>query len=336
MAKIQDKLLLEKDGFSAYLLQRDSGIPSGIAIRKTGGRGIDLLKTDFDPVDKMTFTRVDDSLISRFEKEEQSKAINCLQEALKEKFGGKNMFSVPESMVEIFKENGFDTTPKLPNGMPYKRLMVADIEKVKNGLASVKSFVSQEKRFDETRYTIITDKKQLIAMKDDLSELLIQNAPYATGENREKEPFYSPNAMQARIEPKDVQAIAIIDNKTNKPTAFIRSYINSGVGAYVSDLVVSNEKRHQGLATQIMQEAIKLSPQTDKVFLIAGDDKEQNFYGKRLGFKANAELEEPVDLGNNQLFMFAMFPEKEILKNLPENLNKMNKVVLLDRQSLSR
>ncbi|MEI6730969.1 MAG: GNAT family N-acetyltransferase, partial [Pseudomonadota bacterium] len=180
----------------------------------------------------------------------------------------------------------------------------------------------------DSNLAVISDKRQLLAISQELSDLMIENADYASADA--KRPLYTAAAMAERIDQKNVRSVAVVDPKSKKPIAFLRAYLKEGVGVYMSDFVVAEEHRKNGLGPKIMQAAldsVKDDQEIQNVFLIAGSDHKENSYNKLLGFKSVTEQAQATKLEGGT-FMSSLFPAKEILTELPDKLNKPRESVV--------
>jgi len=319
--------LARSGDFFAVLFHSASGMPKSIDVRK-GSAEAPLLRFDLDAVDAMGFC--DASPLMALPERERAAAVSCLSQALHDHYGGKNMLAVPDELKKDFERNGFCASPRTPSGGAYGRLLVADTETT---LQSVAGLDQQSPPLD-SGIGVVTDKVELDKMCEGLSELLLRSAPFAAGEKSEavplgdKRPFYTPEAMRERLEPVKTHACALVDTRTGKPIAFVRCYIQPGLGAYVSDLVVDRDYRGRKLGLKVMRaaaDALAGETRPAKIFVIAGDDREQAFFEQALGFRSIAASGEAVALENGGTFMFGLIPRREILLNLPEKIAAVGK-----------
>jgi predicted N-acetyltransferase YhbS len=307
----QPQKLLEVKGFTSFLALNGSGIPSRIDIHNAEDQKV--LSFALDAMDAMGFATIP--------KKTDKNAITCLAETLKQKYGGKNCISVPASLVEEFHKEGFRTYPEKPNGAQYDALMVADTHVAQINAKRMADSYKTRFKLDEKQFSTVTDKAMLQGMSAELSQLLLENAEFASRDD--KRALYSPAALQERLAQENVKAMAIVDTATGKPVAFIRGVDHEGLGMYVSDLVVATQYRNRSPGTRLMSDALKaVGKDTKHIFLIAGDAKEEQFYSARLGFDSIAQIRDPV-LTSTGEFMFGLFPPREILQSIPARLEQI-------------
>jgi ribosomal protein S18 acetylase RimI-like enzyme len=301
---MKKQIFANLNGFDSYVFLEGKN-PKKIQVCKVGLEEV-VIDFNTDAADCMGFCNIDDRL-EKLEPSEQQAAIHCFVETLKQYYGGKNLLAVPLKLIEIFHKEGFRTLPETPNGSPYKRLMFVEKQDLKKNLEIISI---QNKNLQ--LFTIINNKAELQKKSNEISRLLINNADYAANEDKRK--GYSGPAINSRISNENVYPFAIQDNE-GRIIAFMRVYIEPGIGAYVSDLVVSVEKQHQALGLLLMQKAFEeLKDRAENVFLIAGNDKEVEYYGKNLGCKSVFSQQEGLNLSEKKIFMFGLFPQQSLLK----------------------
>ena len=302
------KKLLEQNGYTSYQIDNVVGIPIAIEIFPSNGKFSDkpAIQVNLEVVDNMSYTHIAQNT--------PIDAVSCLTETLQKKYGGKNMVSVPKDMVKEVEKLGIKTSPVTPNGESYGRLMQADLAEVKA------KFAPQD--IGQSKFEIVTDKAELLARAGEISELFLKNAPYAKLE--EKQPFYSPAAMAARIDDQNVRVLAVKNKTSDKIIGFVRGYEQENMGLYVSDLVVAEEYRNQRLGSKLLGEAMNSlsNSNVQKLFLIAGDDdKEKPFYAA-IGFKSVAETGVTTPLSEGNSFAFVMNPRAEIINDMSKEFAK--------------
>lgn len=306
-----EKLELDNSDFEAYVFL-DEKNPTKIEIRDKESKKV-IIEFNTDAVDCMGFSNISDDEFKKLDEELQKSAANCLAEALKIYYGGKNCLAVPKKLQKIFEDAGFCVLPKMPNGKLYERLMFVRTKDFKNYFSKITSVRKDQLEILSNQYEIIDDKDILVKNSDEISEFFINNAGYASDESKRK--GYSSKAIIYRINNEKVHSFAVFDNK--KIIGFIRVFIVPDIRlAYVSDLVISAEKQRQGTAILLEQKVFELlQDKADTILLIAGDDKEKEYYAKNLGCKSICNEEEPLNLGNEQIFMFAMIFKKKLLED---------------------
>lgn len=284
----------------------------------TNGAQETVLSAATDAIDCMAFIDMTPAFL-KLTGEQALIAAICLKNSLTNHFGGKDFLICDSSLASTFEQAGFSAIPKIPNGNPYKRLMHSSAamleQKLRGVYASHQALLNT--RHAGQAFSITHDKAQMLAITQDISQLFIENAPYATADEGKKRAYSAP-AIELRIQNNNVSSFAAIDN--GKLIGFMRAYVNKENNyAYVSDLVVTSDQRNKGTALALMAAAQKALGETVKdVFLIAGDDKEEAYYKDTLGFKniyLTAE-KSPLTLSNNRSFLFALLPQKDLLKNL--------------------
>lgn len=272
-----------------------------------------IIEFKTDAVDCMGFSDISNQL-ENLDQEVQQAAIHCFTEALKQFYGGKDFLAVPKKLLPLFQKEGFRVFPEIPNGNPYKRLMFVKKEEFGKNLSGIVSNQKERLEILSKRYSIISDKTFLQKRNEEISRLFIDNASYASNEDKRK--GYSAQAINHRINNENVVSFALYDQQEDKIIGFMRAFVEPGIGAYVSDLVTLSEKRHQGLAILLMQQAsLSLKEKNiDTIFLIAGDDKEAEYYEQKIGCKPIYSQKEPVTLADDKVFMFGLIPQKQLLK----------------------
>jgi|GEM_PF-1025167 len=318
-----NEVFFEDDDFTSSLKSSPQAIPQSINIAEKRNGSV-VLSIDLDAVDGMSF--LDASPILELPKKKQKQVVDLLGKTLKEKYGGKNMLCVPDDLVEVFTANGFDTHIKTPGGDPYSRLMVASKATLQEKMQRISAAYAGSDA--DSNLAVISDKRQLLEMSQELSDLMIENADYASADS--KRPLYTAAAMAERIDQKNVRSVAVVNPGSGKPIAFLRAYLKEGVGVYMSDFVVAEEHRKNGLGPKIMQAAldsVKDDQEIQNVFLIAGSGHKENSYNKLLGFKSVTEQAQVTKLEGGT-FMSSLFPAKEILQELPNKLNQPRESVV--------
>jgi ribosomal protein S18 acetylase RimI-like enzyme len=300
--KTSERELVSSKHFKS-LVNLDQKEPKQIKIcGKAGEKTLIIFNTD--AIDGMGFCNV--SALEKLSAAERDDAIDCLIQTLKQYYGGKNCFAVPVDLIPYFEKHGVGVIPMTPNGQPYGRLMavsLAELQKRLNELSTPKN--NESIKFNQ-------DKSSLLRQAEQLSQLFIQNAEYAS--RSDKIAVYSAAAIAKRVDNDRVHVFAVQD-KDDKPIAMMRVYVGDNNIAYASDLVVAKEYRNKGIAVALMQQAfteLHKKAGIELVSLIAGDDKEAEFYRARLGFSALTARS--FTLSDNRQFMFGLFPMQELLK----------------------
>lgn len=286
--------------------------PKKIQVRNLN-TGEVLIDLNTDAVDCMGFCKVDFKLESLDVKEIDA-VINCFSDALN-KYGGKNLFAVPKKLISVFEKYGFNTSPKLPNNQtPYKRLMYIRKDSFKENIEKLRNqFISTHKEEENPKSIRFITKDELITRANELSRLLIDNAEYASSEDKRK--GYSEEAILSRL--KNVNVFITAIEKDRKLIGFLRMYNAPGIGVYASDLVTAKEVRHIGFSLALAYRAfLTMENKSDMLFLIAGSDDEAVYYQNKFGCKAIFEEKEPVTLVDDKVFMFKLNPKSDLINNL--------------------
>jgi hypothetical protein len=312
------EILVKSDNYTCNLHRDANGLPTAITVDTHHSRQ-NVIRFGMDAPDMMGFC--DLSGLKRLAENNRREAVTLLGKALREHFGGKNMFVVPQSAVSLMKEAGFDTTPRYPNGKEYSMLMSADPAAIRQQLEQFPRRSLFDGKFTRGDYTLTSDPAVLShpAMAKKLSRLYLENAEYAWRDGKKE--LYTARALQERIRHQQVHTCAYLDRKTRNPVACVRTYIEPGIGAYTSDLVAVKDNR-KALGFHLMEAAARTVPEPEripKLFVIAGSQKEARLYRNHLGFEPVMERTTPLPVGEN-IFMFGMFPQQKILLELPAKL----------------
>ncbi len=247
-----------------------------------------------DAVDCMGFCNVGDDV--------PKDAVEFFVKVLEQCYGGKNLLTVPVGLVGEFSKLGFATVSS-----GNQRLMSVDPTGLDAKLAKAPG---------EQMPVDFLLKKDLISRVAELSNLFA-DAPFAAGD---KGPLYCEKAMQWRISNDKVYVVAAAVR--NEIIGFMRVYKEKGF-VYVSDWVVKNGFRTNGVAKQMLHKAYQdlkeQLPSLEKIFLIAGSDDDVRLYQDKFGGDRN--LGELLD---HRVFMYRFIPQPEngLLFNLKDALTK--------------
>ncbi len=300
--------LLEHGRCVSFVSYDKAGIPRRLEVcEKTSAQPV--LAADMDGIDGMVFC-VPDAALATLPPPIQQDAVLCFSHTLNKHTGGKISVVAPPEMEKLFSAEGFRAAPSAGEGKAFNRLMSATAGSVMERMPSLSPLPE--------RYEIISDKNVLRQSAAAISTLFMQNAPYA--QRAEKSAYYSPAAIEARIDDPHVSAFAIRERKAGgKIVSFIRGYHQDGMGVYFSDWVADKSYRDDHPGMHLMQAALDALKDTPdkRLFLIAGE-KVMEFYGKRLGFQPVSDCEVNLPSGR---FLFKLVPQRAVFAEIGERLS---------------